>query len=95
MTNERMTDLTPAENYAVASHILTDVSDAISVYGAAPEMVLRDIARAQVYATLATAGSRPDDKAIRETLWDALRGKGVTPNPEALQAAAEAVGRLL
>lgn len=89
-----MTALSPAENYAVALEILAETSLAIGE-GARPEVVDREIARAQVYATLATAGSRPDDKAIRETLWDALRGKGVTPNPEALQAATEAVGRLL
>lgn len=49
-----MTALTPSENYAVASEIMAEVGRAIGE-GARPEVIERDIARAQVYATLATA----------------------------------------
>lgn len=90
-----MTALTSAENYAVASHILTDVSEAISVHGAAPETILREIARAQVYATLATVTQRPTLQDIQEAISAALAAEGAPVGTLDAEAAAEAVGRLL
>lgn len=90
-----MTALTSAENYAVASHILTDVSEAISVHGAAPETILREIARAQVYATLATVQAPPSQSAIAEAIKDVLVADGIVEYRDLPWDAAEAVGRLL
>lgn len=89
-----MTALTPAENYAVASEILAEVSLAIGE-GARPEVVERDIARAQVYATLATVLAQPTQNAIQNAIVGALEAQGWYPGIEVAEAAAEAVGRLL
>lgn len=89
-----MTALTSAENYAVALEILAETSIAIGE-GARPEVIDRDIARAQVYATLATVQPRPSEQAIAEAIDGAMYATLGDPWHTTLDRAVKAVGRLL
>lgn len=90
-----MTALTPAENALVAYALLDEVNDMLA-HGGRPEHITRDIARAQVYATLATVPVPPaTHEAIKRAVDVAVNREGTQLTPGALQAAANAVGRLL
>lgn len=90
-----MTSLSPSENYAVADEIMSEVSDMLA-QGARPEDIRRDIARAQVYATLSAVPVVPvTHEAVKRAVDLAVNREGVQLTPGALQAAARAVMGLL
>lgn len=86
--------MTPAENALVAYAILEQV-DADREGGVAPEFLALDVARAQVYATLATVKAPPTQRAISEAIQAVLVADGMTEVADIPWDAAEAVGRLL
>ncbi len=87
--------MTDNENALIAYAILDEVNGSLG--NVAHDVLMRDIARAQVYATLATVPSaaKPDQETLQATISAALSDAGVFPGPGATAAAAEAVGRLL
>lgn len=91
-----MTALTPEENALVAYAILDEVNDMLA-NGGRVEDITRDIARAQVYATLATMPLRPlpTQEAIVEAISDVLDARGPAFATSDAEAAAEAVRGLL
>lgn len=89
-----MTSLSPSENYAVADEIMSEVSDMLA-QGARPEDIRRDIARAQVYATLGVRPPTPASEAISRAIRDALDDRGITLTYDDTDAAARAVMGLL
>jgi hypothetical protein len=89
-----VTSLSPSENYAVADVIMSEVGDMLA-QGARPEDVRRDIARAQVYATLASAATPPDEGAVSQAIRGALSARRVDLGFSDADAAARAVMGLL
>lgn len=89
-----MTSLSPSENYAVADEIMREVSVMLA-QGARPEDIRRDIARAQVYATLASAATPPDEGAVSQAIRGALSARRVDLGFWDADVAARAVMRLL
>ncbi len=86
--------MTANENAMIAYAILDEVNEMTTV-GGDPAVVLREIARAQVYATLATVPARPTEDALWEAVHGALERVGIdNPAPETKEVV-EAVGRLL
>lgn len=85
--------MTDNENALIAYAILDEVNGSIG--NVAHDVLMRDIARAQVYATLATMPSPPSQDAIVDALDAALSNAGYPVLSDGLTAAAEAVGRLL
>lgn len=87
--------MTPTENADVAYAILDGVNDDLA-NGRPIEFVAVDVARAQVYATLATV---PVPSATHEAIKKAVDGgvsrEGIQLTPGALHAAANAVMGLL
>jgi len=86
--------VTPTENANIAYAILEQV-DADREGGVAPEFLALDLARAQVYATLATVAVKPTQEAIRDAIEDVLDERGDAFAGSNALLAAEAVGRLL
>lgn len=90
-----MTALTPEENALVAYALLDEVNGMLA-NGGRVEDVTRDIARAQVYATLATAvRPKPSQEALVEAISDVLDARGHAFATSDAEAAAEAVRGLL
>lgn len=86
--------MTNNENALIAYAILDEVNEMVT-NGGNPDVVMRDIARAQVYATLATVPPQPTHAAISDAIRDVLVADGITEYRDLPWAAAEAVGRLL
>lgn len=87
--------LSPTENAMVAYAILEQV-DADREGGVDPTYLALDIARAQVYATLATVPVKPaTHEDIKRVLDLAVNREGMELTPGALQAAANAVEAIL
>lgn len=104
--------MTDNENALIAYALLDEVNafrgrldDALEL-GARPDQIsaevsllTADIARAQVYATLATVPARPSQEALQDVIYDTLRARdadaGLLDAGAVAEAAAEAVGRLL
>lgn len=90
-----MASLTPEENALVAYALLDEVNCMLA-NGARVEDITRDIARAQVYATLATAvQTKPSQEALQEAIRDVLDARGHAFATSDAEAAAEAVRGLL
>lgn len=87
--------MTDNENALIAYAILDEVNEMVTV-GGDPAVIARDIARAQVYATLA-AVPKPaaDHTAIREAISGALEAAGTPVGTADAWEAADAVMRLL
>lgn len=81
------------ENALIAYAILDEVNGNIG--NVSHDVLMRDIARAQVYATLATVPPQPTHAAISDAIRDVLVADGITEYRDLPWAAAEAVGRLL
>lgn len=88
-----MTALTPEENALVAYALLDEVNSMLA-NGARVEGITRDIARAQVYATLATRRV-PEVETIAAAIQEGMEATGYYPGVEGCKAAAEAVRGLL
>lgn len=86
--------MTPTENALVAYAILEQV-DSDRAGGVAPEFLALDLARAQVYATLATVPAKPTQRALSEAIEEVLKADGIMEYRDIPWDAAEAVGRLL
>jgi hypothetical protein len=86
--------VTPTENALVAYAIL-DQANADLEGGRPTEFVALDIARAQVYATLATVPVKPTQRALSQAIRDALDARGDELTYDATDAAAGAVEALL
>lgn len=86
--------MTPTENALVAYAIL-DQANADLEGGRPTEFVALDIARAQVYATLANVPVKPTQEALQKAVWDAMNANGDPVGYSAVEAAAEAVEALL
>lgn len=86
--------MTPSENAAVAYAIL-DQANADLEGGRPTEFVALDIARAQVYATLAAVPAPPTQVALSNAIRAALDARGVELTYDTADVVAEAVGRLL
>jgi hypothetical protein len=89
-----VSDLTPTENALVAYAIL-DQANADLEGGRPTEFVALDIARAQVYATLATVPVKPTQNAIAAAVQGALDAAALPGYTDVAQYAAEAVEALL
>lgn len=82
------------ENAQIAQAILTDVREIING-GYSQDLVPAHIARAQVYATLATVPSPPDLEALQDAIYAALRARDADVGYLDAEAAAKAVMGLL
>jgi hypothetical protein len=82
------------ENASIALAIMDDVAATISG-GYSQTLVPTHIARAQVYATLATVQSPPSQWALTGAIRNALDARGVELTYDDIDAAADAVARLL
>lgn len=89
-----MSDLTPTENALVAYAIL-DQANADLEGGRPTEFVALDIARAQVYATLATVPVRPKQQAIAAAVREVLEADGFWEHGDLPEDVAKAVEALL
>lgn len=86
--------MTPTENALVAYAIL-DQANADLEGGRPTEFVALDIARAQVYATLATVPVKPSRSAIAAAIRGVLEADGFMEHGDLPHDAAEAVEALL
>ncbi len=86
--------MTDNENALIAYAILDEVNGSIG--NVAHDVLMRDIARAQVYATLATAPKpAADHTTVREAISAALEAAGTPVGTADAWEAADAVMRLL
>lgn len=87
--------MSPEEAAAIALAIMDEVNY-MTTNGADPAIVTRELARAQVFATLAAA-PKPSTThiAVREAISAALEAAGAPVGTEDAWEAAEAVMRLL
>jgi hypothetical protein len=86
--------VTPTENAIIAYAILDEVNADLGG-GRLPEFVALDIARAQVYATLATVPAKPTHSAIAEAVREVLVADGFMEHGDLPWDAATAVEALL
>lgn len=85
--------MTDNENALIAYAILDEVNGNIG--NVTHDVLMRDIARAQVYATLATVPTKPSAETIAETISGVMADAGWLPEAKDVDEAAEAVWRLL
>lgn len=86
--------MTDNENALIAYAILDEVNELVT-YGGDPTVITREIARAQVYATLAAVPAPPSQDALQDVIYDTLRARDADVGLLDAGAVAEAVGRLL
>lgn len=86
--------LSPTENAMVSYAILEQV-DADREGGVDPTYLAIDVARAQVYATLAAVPQPPTQDALTAVIRDALDERGLPVFTEDAQVAAAAVEAIL
>lgn len=86
--------MTPTENAQIAYAILDEANGSIA-NGVPTEFVALDIAKAQVYATLATVTAPPTAEDLQGAFLDVLSEHGDLSYGDMAKHAAEAVLRLL
>jgi hypothetical protein len=82
------------ENAQIALAILTDVQETING-GYSQDLVPVHVARAQVYATLATIPSQPDLEDVQDAIYASLTARNADVGLLDAEAAAKAVMGLL